>query len=147
MLGWSIRARAWRSASNRASTWRESMPGLMILRATCARTGSSCSAMIDDAHAAFADLLEQLVGADFGARAFGGRWWGSGTRGGEGGTAEEVARSLVGGEQGLNSQAEFRAPSQAWSRYAARSAGSSISRAARKSESLGHGGNSGLGLS
>jgi len=34
MLGWSIRARAWRSASKRAMIWRLSMPGLMSLRAT-----------------------------------------------------------------------------------------------------------------
>ena len=45
MLGWSIRASACRSASNRARTWAESMPGLMTLRATRRRTGRSCSAM------------------------------------------------------------------------------------------------------
>ena len=45
MLGWSIRARAWRSASKRAMTWPVSMPGLMILSATLRRTGCSCSAM------------------------------------------------------------------------------------------------------
>ena len=45
MFWWSIRARAWRSASKRAMTWRLSMPGLMILSATLRRTGTSCSAM------------------------------------------------------------------------------------------------------
>ena len=45
MLGWSISASACRSASNRAMTWAESMPGLMIFRATLRRTGSACSAM------------------------------------------------------------------------------------------------------
>ena len=45
MLGWSIRARACRSASKRAMTWRLSMPGLMTFRATLRRTGSVCSAM------------------------------------------------------------------------------------------------------
>ena len=45
MLGWSISARAWRSASNRAMTWPVSMPGLMTLSATLRRTGFSCSAM------------------------------------------------------------------------------------------------------
>ncbi len=45
MFWWSIIARAWRSASKRAMTWRLSMPGLMILSATLRRTGSCCSAM------------------------------------------------------------------------------------------------------
>src|SRR5262245_20523680 len=45
MFGWSIIDRACRSASNRATTCLESIPGLMILRATLRRTGSSCSAM------------------------------------------------------------------------------------------------------
>ena len=36
MCGWSISAMAWRSASNRARTVRESMPGLMSFTATCA---------------------------------------------------------------------------------------------------------------
>ncbi|HMF12901.1 MAG TPA: hypothetical protein VKE94_11360 [Gemmataceae bacterium] len=44
MLGWSIIASAWRSASKRAITWRESMPGLMIFSATRRFTGRSCSA-------------------------------------------------------------------------------------------------------
>src|SRR5215470_15151516 len=45
MLTWSIRARACRSASKRATTWRLSMPGLMTLRATLRWTGWVCSAM------------------------------------------------------------------------------------------------------
>ena len=45
MLGWSIRARACRSASKRASTCRESMPALMSLSATSRLTGSVCSAI------------------------------------------------------------------------------------------------------
>ena len=45
MLGWSISARACRSASNRAITCRVSMPGLMTFRATLRRTGCVCSAM------------------------------------------------------------------------------------------------------
>ena len=71
ILGWSIIASACRSASKRAITCRVSMPGLMIFRATRRLTGSFCSAMIDHAHAAFADLLQQLVGADLRARLFG----------------------------------------------------------------------------
>jgi outer membrane protein TolC len=45
MLGWSMRARACRSASKRAITCRVSMPGLRTLRATFRRTGCCCSAM------------------------------------------------------------------------------------------------------
>ena len=45
MLGWSMSARAWRSASKRAITCRVSMPGFNILRATLRRTGCCCSAM------------------------------------------------------------------------------------------------------
>ena len=45
MLGWSIRASACRSASNRASTWRLSNPALMSFRATSRLTGWVCSAM------------------------------------------------------------------------------------------------------
>ena len=64
MFGWSIMARACRSASNRAITCCVSMPGLMIFRATLRRTGSRLLGQVDDAHAALADLLQQLVGAD-----------------------------------------------------------------------------------
>ncbi len=70
MFGWSISARACRSASKRAITCRVSMPGLMILSATLRRTGCCCSATIDHAHAPFADLLQQLVRADDRAGAF-----------------------------------------------------------------------------
>ena len=69
MLGWSIIARAWRSASKRAMTCLVSMPGLMIFRATLRRTGCDLLGDVDDAHAPLADLLHQLVGADDRARA------------------------------------------------------------------------------
>ena len=36
----------------------------MIFRATLRRTGSGLLGHVDDAHAPFADLLQQLVGAD-----------------------------------------------------------------------------------
>src|SRR5207247_1584083 len=42
MLAWSMRARAWRSASKRAMTCRESMPALMSLTATSRLTGCVC---------------------------------------------------------------------------------------------------------
>ena len=66
--GWSMSARACRSASKRATTCRVSMPGLMTFRATRRRTGCSLLGHEDQAHAAFADLLQQLVGADHRAR-------------------------------------------------------------------------------
>ena len=44
MWGWSIMAKAWRSASKRAITCLVSIPSLMIFRATRRRTGFSCSA-------------------------------------------------------------------------------------------------------
>ncbi len=44
MLGWFMSARAWRSASKRATTSLVSMPGLMILSATSRCTGSACTA-------------------------------------------------------------------------------------------------------
>ena len=64
ILGWSIMARAWRSASNRAMTCRLSMPALMTLRATVRRTGWVCSAMKTVPMPALADRLEELVRAD-----------------------------------------------------------------------------------
>jgi hypothetical protein len=44
MFGWSISARACRSASNRATTCRVSMPGLITFSATFRWTGWVCSA-------------------------------------------------------------------------------------------------------
>ena len=64
MFGWSIRARACRSASKRAITCRVSMPGLRTFRATLRRTGCVLLGHEDDAEAALADLLQQLVRAD-----------------------------------------------------------------------------------
>ena len=70
MFGWSIRARACRSASKRAMTCRVSMPGLMILRRHLAADGLLLLGHEDHAEAAFADLLQQLVRADQGAGPF-----------------------------------------------------------------------------
>ena len=81
MFGWSIIARACRSASKRAMTCLLSMPGLMIFSATRRRTGSLLLGHIDHAHAPFADLLQQLVGADAACREVGlaeDGWIGSG---------------------------------------------------------------------
>ena len=70
---WSISARAWRSASNRAMTWAVSIPGLMTLSATCAPDGRLLLGHEDDAHAALADRLQQLVRPDASARPLGDR--------------------------------------------------------------------------
>ena len=70
MLGWSISARAWRSASKRAMTSSVSMPGLMTLRATLAADGLVLLGHEDDAHAAFADFFQELVGTDARSRPF-----------------------------------------------------------------------------
>ena len=64
MFGWSIRARACRSASNRARTCRESMPGLDDLDGHRPLDRLGLLGHPDGAHAAFADLFEQLVGPD-----------------------------------------------------------------------------------
>ena len=64
MFGWSIIARACRSASKRAMTCRESIPGLMTLRATRRRTGSCCSAMKTVPMPPSPIGLQQLVRAD-----------------------------------------------------------------------------------
>ena len=63
MLGWSISASACRSASKRASTCLESMPGLDQLERDQALDRLGLLGHPDRAHAAFADLLQQLVAA------------------------------------------------------------------------------------
>ena len=100
MLTWSIIASACRSASKRAMTCRLSMPGLMILRATvrCDRLG--LLGHIDHAHAAFADLLEQLVGADLRAGALGERLVGGSVV--PPAAAQELAGLVVGRQQLLD---------------------------------------------
>ena len=71
MFGWSIIASACRSASKRAITCRVSMPGLMIFERDRPLDRLGLLGHEDDAHAAFADLLQELVGADRIAGAFG----------------------------------------------------------------------------
>ena len=63
MLGWSIKASACRSASNRASTARESMPILISFSATCRLTGAVWLCPINGAHAPLAEDFEQRVPA------------------------------------------------------------------------------------
>ena len=71
MFGWSIRASACRSASNRAITSRVSMPGLMTFSATLRRTGCCLFGDKHEAKTTLADLLHKLVAANPRARAFG----------------------------------------------------------------------------
>ena len=109
MFGWSIIARAWRSASNRAITWRESIPGLMIFKATLRRSGLRLLGHVDDPHAPFADLLQQLVRADDRAGSFGqGRLGEARLVGGrrEDGVFQDVAGVKVGPEQTLHFAAQ-----------------------------------------
>ena len=58
MFGWSIRASACRSASNRASTARESMPTLISFSATCRLHRLGLLGQVDRAHAPLADDLD-----------------------------------------------------------------------------------------
>ena len=69
MFGWSISARACRSASKRAITCRRVHARLDDLQGDRALDRLGLLGHVDDAHAAFADLLQQLVGADRPCRA------------------------------------------------------------------------------
>ena len=80
MLGWSIRASACRSASKRAITCRVSIPALMTLTATWRLDRLGLLGHEDHAHAALADLLEQLVRPDRPCRAAPSCWTRSGSR-------------------------------------------------------------------
>ncbi len=71
MLGWSISARACRSASKRAMTSFESMPGLMIFSATLRADGPFLLGHEDHAKSTFANLLPNLIGTDLGPDLFG----------------------------------------------------------------------------
>ena len=64
MLGWSIRASACRSASNRAITCRRVHARLDELQGHLAADRLRLLGHADGAHAALADLLQQLVRAD-----------------------------------------------------------------------------------
>ena len=97
-------------------------PRLDDLQRDAAADGLGLLGHVDDAHAALADLLEQLVGADAGARSLGDRPGAGpvldragggigGRRNGRprvaGGGIEEVARLRVGAQQGLDAAAEL----------------------------------------
>ena len=84
------------------------MPGLMILSATVRWTGCGLLGHEDDAHAAFADLLEQLVAADDRAGVLGEQGVGGGrlVGGGVGAAIVAVDGGAVVGEQLLDAAAE-----------------------------------------
>ena len=107
MLGWSIIARACRSASKRAITCRVSMPGLMIFSATRRSTGSFLLGHVDHAHAPFADLLQQLVGADLRAGLFEGGLVERGKEG-VGGCVHDAAPAVVGLQQTFHLPPQLR---------------------------------------
>ena len=73
MLGWSIIASACRSASKRATTWRVSIPSLMIFSARLPPDRLLLLGQVDAAEPAFADQLQQRVLPDLLARGFGRR--------------------------------------------------------------------------
>ena len=70
MFGWSMSAKACRSASNRAMTLAVSMPRLDDLERHPAADRVLLLGHEDDAEAAFADLLNEFVGANDSPRAF-----------------------------------------------------------------------------
>ena len=136
MLGWSIRARACRSASKRAMTWRLSMPGLMHLEGDLAPDRLALLGHEDDAHAAFADLLQQLVRADDRAGPFP-RCGFSGDSGPR--TARRSKKPLARTWLSISSSTSLRSsasPPQARSTNWRRSASDSISKASARIDSI-----------
>ena len=104
MFGWSISARACRSASNRAITSRLSMPGLDDLERHLAADGLLLLGDEDQAHTPLADLLHQLVRADDGT----GTLIQPGRRSGDDGRFEEPPQPDLGLEEGLDFGPRFR---------------------------------------
>ena len=76
MFEWSIIARAWRSASKRAITWPGIHAGLDDFERDAAADRRLLLGHVHHAHAPFADLLQELVGADQRAGLLGQRWIG-----------------------------------------------------------------------
>ena len=126
----------------------ESMPGLMILSATMRWTGCGLLGHEDGAHAAFADLLQQLVRADDGARAFG-RVGGDPSPDAEVRPCPRARRPAAPGscpaaswrsQQRLHAAAQVRVVAAGLVEVRRRSAGPALSRrAAKKIVAFGHG--------
>ena len=108
MFGWSIRASACRSASNRASTCLDIHARLDHLQGDHPLDRAGLLGHVDGAHAALADRLQQLVGADDGAGTFSDRHI-DGRRGIAGVCLmlEESARLIVCVQQGVDSLLQF----------------------------------------
>ena len=106
MFGWSIRASACRSASNRASTRLRVHPGLDDLHRDHPADRLRLLGHADGAHAALADLLQQLVRPDAAPRPLGDRF----VRGGPvlhgRGAVQETAEPALRGEQLLDVPAQ-----------------------------------------
>ena len=81
----------------------------MIFRATFRRTGSRCDGQVHDAHAAFADLLQQLVGTDLRAGAFCEVRHVRRGRQRDGGGFQESTKVLPGFQKRLHLGTQFRA--------------------------------------
>ena len=92
----SIKASACRSASNRAMTSRESIPGLITFTATL-QGPAQLLGDEHEPHSALADLFHQLVRADRAAHAFGHR-----LEIDRGGGIQEASHAGMRGEQTLN---------------------------------------------
>ena len=93
------------------------MPGLITFRATLRRTGCGLLGHEDDAEAALADLLQQLVRADDRAGAFGDRPVVDGDDRRGGGRLQEAAGLVAGLRAALRPRPRSAAsPPQAWSR-------------------------------
>ena len=118
MLGWSISARACRSASNRAMTCLRVHARLDDLQGHLAADGLRLLGHVDDAHAALADLLQQLVGADDRAGALGrARRVDASTVGAGAGRLEEARRPARGRRAAARpGRRRAASPPQAWSR-------------------------------
>jgi hypothetical protein len=92
MFGWSIIARAWRSASKRATTARVVHAWLDDLQGDAAADGRRLLGQEDRAKTAFADLVQQFVRPNLSARPF--REFGGAVE--RFGQIQEVARFSVG---------------------------------------------------
>ena len=68
MFGWSMNGQGLTLSFEGAMTCVESIPGLMSLQHNMRWTGRILLGHVDDAHAPFADLLQQFVWADDGPR-------------------------------------------------------------------------------
>ena len=110
MWGWSISASARRSVSKRTTTSFVSIPQLDDLERDVALHRLALMCPPDRAHAALADLLDQLVAVDLVPRALARRGWGGGDRLGILGRARHAVQRTGGQQYGLM----FVSSSESW---------------------------------